>query len=346
MRNKNTSGQCADRDTSLRMAFLSYAYGRGGLGLGRYGESLVNELRKLGTSVDVFTSIFHVKSFGPPLFFMKNAFLKLKKYDLVHSNEGAGVFLRHPYMIETYHHDYKQTGDARYNLVFHRLETLQCHKAQHIIVPSFLTKNTLLHYGFPEDKISVIHHGVDHNMFVRNESSRVFLRRKYDVSSCFVVINVGQLRKYKRQIDIVKALQGIPNVAFILVGNGEEEKNIKKSARNKGVRLIHFKYVPERLLVDLYNVADVYVHTSILEGFGLTVLEAMACGLPIIAYKVADFDRIVKGAGYLMDIGDVNGIRSTLLILRRDHDIRDKMSSVAVSHSKDFTWSKSARCEV
>lgn len=326
----------------MRIAFLSYAYGRGGLGLGRYSWSLVNELRKIGTSVDVFTSNVHVKSFGPPLFFMKNAFLKMKKYDLVHSNQGAGVFLNHPYMIETYHHDYKKTGDARYDLVFNRLETLQCHKAQHIIVPSFMTKNTLLHYGFREDKISVIHHGVDHNMFVRNKSSRVFLRRKYNVSSCFVVINVGPLRKYKRQIDIVNALQGIPNAAFILVGNGEEERNIKKSARNKGVKLIHFKYVPERLLVDLYNIADVYVHTSILEGFGLTVLEAMACGLPIIAYKVADFDRIVKDAGYLLEVGDVDGIKSALWFLLENCDIRKQLGESACLRSKNFSWSTTA----
>ncbi|MCK4434068.1 glycosyltransferase family 4 protein [Candidatus Bathyarchaeota archaeon] len=325
----------------MKVAFLSCYYGLEKWGIAKYGWYLVNELRKLGVCVDVFTAKFHFKTLGPPMFYLKNAFLRLKDYDIVHSNEGAGVFLPHPCMIETYHHDYKQTYDVD-SLIFHGLETLQRHKVQHIIVPSFMTKNRLLHYGFRQDKISVIYHGVDHNVFKKNESLRIFLRKKYGISNCFVVLNVGQLIKRKRQNDIVKALQGMPNTAFILVGSGKEEKNIKKLAQNVGVKLIHFKYVPESFLVDLYNTADVYIHTSLLEGFGLTVLEAISCGLPVIAYETADFSKIVGNAGFTLRQGDISKLKETIELLRRDEGMRKRLENKALKQSRKFTWKESA----
>ena len=325
----------------MKVAFLSYWYGLEEGGIGKYGWYLINELRKLGVHIDLFTTKLHSKGLGPPLFYTKNIFLKLKNYDLAHSNEGAGVFLHHPCMIETYHHDYKQTYDVN-SLVFHGLETLQCHKVRHIVVPSLETKNTLLHYGFTEDRISVIHHGVDRNVFRKNENSRNFLRQKYDISSFFVVVNVGQLIKRKRQIDIVKALEGIPDVAFILVGNGNEESNIKKTARKKGVKLLHFKNVPQSLLVDLYNAADVYIHTSILEGFGLTIVEAMACGLPVVAYETADFSNMVGDAGFILRQGNISELKETIELLWHDEKMREHLKVEALKQSRKFTWKESA----
>ncbi len=327
---------------NLKVAYLTYGFGEKASGIGKSSWHLINELRKLGVHIDVFTPRFHFKSFGPPLFYIKNAFLKLKSYDLVHSNEGAALFLHHQNMIETYHHDYKQTYDAN-SLIFHGLESFQCHKVRRIIVPSSVTRKTLLRYGFTEDKISVIYHGVDHNMFRKNENSRAFLRRKYGISDFFVVINVGQLIKRKSQVDIIKALHGMPNTAFILVGNGEEEKNINKLAQKTGVRLIHFKYVPESFLVDLYNAADVYVHTAIVEGFGLTVLEAMACGLPVVAYKVADFERILKDSGILLEKRDIWDLRQVIEFLKEKPTERERMAQVAWRESKKYTWENSAK---
>jgi len=327
---------------NLKVAFLTYGFGKKALGIGKYSWHLVKELRELGCHVDVFTTNFHFKGFGPPIFYFKNIFLRLKNYDLIHSNEGSGVFVPHHCMIETYHHDYKQNYDIN-SLIFNELETIQCHKVKQIIVPSFMTKNQLLHKGFSEDKISVIYHGVDHDVFMNKQNSRVIFREKYGISDYFVVMNVGQLIKRKRQIDIIKALQGIPNTIFLLIGNGEEEKNIKKLAWEKKVRLIHFKFVPESLLVNLYNAADVYIHTSILEGFGLTVLEAMACGLPVIAYKVADFERILKGSGILLQPGDVDGIRQACEFLKVETTQKKRTAQLSQQESKNYTWKKSAK---
>jgi len=325
----------------MKVAFLSYGFGMEVSGSGKYGFYLVKELQKLGVTIDVFNAKFIFKTFGAPMFYLKNAFLRLNDYDIVHSNEGSGIFLRHPCMIDTWHHDYRQSYDVN-GLIFQNLEMLQGLKVRHIIVPSYATKNALLRYGFREDKITVIYHGVDHTIFKKKNSS-VLLRKKYGLSNDFVIINVGKLIKRKRQIDIINALAGIYDTALILVGEGKEESNIKRIAKEKQVKLIHFRRVPESFLVDLYNIADVYVHTSVLEGFGLTILEAMACGLPIVAYKVADFTKIVQEAGVLLKLCDVRGIRDALFYLKENMAEREKLGQIAQKESAKYTWEKTAK---
>jgi hypothetical protein len=73
----------------LKVAFLSYAFGKEAFGTGKYGWYLTNELRNLGVSVDVFTTNVHFKSLDPPLFYVRNLSLKLKNYSLV--TEVVGV---------------------------------------------------------------------------------------------------------------------------------------------------------------------------------------------------------------------------------------------------------------
>lgn len=328
-------------DEPLRVAFLPYAYGVELLGIGKYSWYTANELRKLGIHVDVFTTNLRFKTFGLPLFYMKNAFLDVKKYDLIHSDVGAGLFLYHPCMVETYHHDYRQPSDVN-SLIFHRLETLQCRKVKHIIVPSFGTKKSLLHHGFKEDKITVIHHGVDHELFRPDEALRRIMREKYGLMKSFVAITVGRLVRHKRHTDIIKAISKIPDTTLILVGEGKQEKRIAGLAKEKKVRLLHFKNISDEFLASLYNMADVYVHASVLEGFGLTVLEAMACALPVVCCDVADFKDIVCGAGVLLKPKDVESMVHSIEFLKERKDDRKAFSQAALKKSKAFTWKKTA----
>lgn len=328
-------------DDVLKVAFLPYAYGVHLAGLGKYCWYLARELRKLGVHVDVFTTDFHFKTWGLPYFYIKNAFLNLRKYDVVHSDVGAGFFLYHPCMVETYHHDYKQPSDVN-SLLFHGLETLQCRKVKHIIVPSLMTKNGLVNHGVKEDKITVIHHGVDHELFRRNEALRHLMREEYELTKSFVAISVGRLVRHKRHTDIIEALSKIPETTIILVGEGEEKDRIVSLARERGVRLLHFQNISDKFLASLYSAADVYVHASVVEGFGLTVVEAMACGLPIVCYDVADFRNIISDAGLLLKPKDVDGIFQAVQSLRENDAERVALGRNALRKSKAFTWKKTA----
>jgi glycosyltransferase involved in cell wall biosynthesis len=199
-----------------------------------------------------------------------------------------------------------------------------------------------LNHGLKEDKITVIHHGVDHKLFRPDEASRRFLREKYGLNELFVVISVGRLIKHKRHTDIVEALSKIPHTALILVGSGLEEKRIVALAEEKKVKLLRFKNISDEFLRGLYNAADAYVHASVLEGFGLTVVEAMACALPIICYDVGDVKHIVPGGGIVLDPRDVQGMRHAIEFLKNREIERKAFSQYALEKSREFTWEKTA----
>lgn len=325
----------------LKIALLTYGYGKEELGVGRYCYHLVEELRKMGLDVDVFTTKLRAKNLGEPIFFLRNAIKNLRHYDIVHSSQGSAIFVQHLNIVETYHHDLTAMNEPKYAF-FSALENYHCRRARHIIVPSFNTKNVLVRFGHPAHKISVIYHGMDHEQFKHDERLRAIARKKYGIEKDFVVLSVGRLVRYKRQLDIVKALNNMTNCVFILIGKGEEKNNILKSASQTGVRLLHFEKVTDEQLTEIYNAADIYVHTAAVEGFGLSVVEAMACGLPVVVYKTADFDRIVGNAGFLMQVGDVEGITSAIKFLLEDDSKKAKMSENAVANSKKFTWSETA----
>jgi len=294
----------------------------------------------MGVTFDVYTTRFKVRNVGPLLFFVSNSLLNVKEYDVVHSNEGAGLLTRHPNIVETYHHDYAAI-DRRY-VAFNIVELQHCKRAKHVIVPSFSTKHALASHGIEDDKISVIYHGVD-EIFRPRKDLRAKIRSTYGLDEeTFVIISIGRLTRHKRHVDIVRALKNVPATALILVGKGECWPEISEAAREASVRLLHFQDVKEDFLVELLNASDLYVHASRIEGFGMTVLEAMACSLPVVACETADFDRLIGHAGMLMRDLDVDELSNIIAQLQQDKDLLRKMSSDAVSRSQKFTWQQSA----
>lgn len=324
----------------MKVAILTYGYGCSAYGMGKYSFSLTNELQKLGAKIDVFTIKRSIRKIGPFLFYAKNGLINLREYDIVQSNEGAGLFINHPKIIETYHHNYFQLGF--WYSIFGMLELYQCRRSNHVIVPSFATKQALISQGLTENHISVIHHGVS-SIFKMIPHLRQETRAKLGLSNKFVVISVGRIVQHKRHMDIVEAVSRIPNAIFILVGKGNLLPEIQTLAQKKQVFLLHFENISDAFLVALLNASDVYVHASEIEGFGLSVLEALACGIPVVAYKTADFRQIIGNAGFLLDQGNIDGMHESLLLLSNNELLRKELGCRATEFAKNFTWNKTAK---
>jgi len=339
----------------MKIAFVSYAYGSPPMlgekkpwmyGSGRYTNELIKALSEFGLGVSVFSPKIYIRNTGSLAFMLENGLKNFKNYDIIHSNEASGVFIKHRNKIETIHH-MSLRSDPK-NRFTSSILMRGIRNAKHIVVPSYATKRTIMcaDKKLPEDKISVIYHGVSEHVFNNSETNRKLaeqFRVRYGLTDHFVVITVGRLEKHKNQIDIIKAMANLKNSVLILVGRGKEKNSLINFAKKKKIQMLYFDYVPDNELTILYNSSDVYVHSSILEGFGLTVLESMTCGLPVVAYKTADFNYLVGDAGYLIDAGDIDGISSALCFLRDNQEIRSKMSRIAVFRSKSFSWSEAAR---
>lgn len=326
----------------MKVAFLTYSFYSGGLGTLSHVVPLVRELRRLGVDVDVFSFSFHSPVIGIGLCTLSSGLRRLNKYDVIHSQEGVGFFIRQKNLVVFVAHVPSQEQGILDNLEFKVAIKKVCMKGKRIITPSIYTKHRLIENGVPDGKIMVIHHGINHNIFKPDPRLRIAMREKYGLHG-FIAITVGSMTRRKNQKDILKALSQINDVTLILVGNGPERTNLLKMAKKLPFKTLYFDYVPKKELVGLYNAADVYLHTALVEGFGFPVLEALSCGIPVIAYRTADFDYIIKDGGFVIKKGDIKELRDKILYIRENECERKKLGNNAFIQSKKFSWTKAAR---
>ncbi len=121
--------------------------------------------------------------------------------------------------------------------------------------------------------------------------------------------------------------------------------NPRKIARSFGIdEHVHFiGWVDEEDKPALYSLADALVFPSLYEGFGLPVLEAMACGTPVIAANAASLPELVGDAGILVAPRDVEGLAEAMVRLVEDQKLREGLSRKAVEKARQFTWHEVAR---
>ena len=103
--------------------------------------------------------------------------------------------------------------------------------------------------------------------------------------------------------------------------------------------------VSEKEKINLYQKAWVFVNPSFIEGWGITTIEANACGTPVVASNVSGLRDSVHNphSGLLVPYGDVDEFASNIKMLIENNDLREEMSKDAISWAKNFDWNESAR---
>ncbi len=215
-------------------------------------------------------------------------------------------------------------------------------KANLIVAVSLATKKDLIKfYRVPQEKIKVVYEGVD--PFFKP------VKDKKTVPPYFLF--VGALKPIK---NIPFLLQGFARFLtqtkknFFLVLSGgdlwldpEIPRKIKELNLSKNLRQLGF--VPEKDLPALYSGATAFVSPSLYEGFGLTLLEAMACGCPVIAGNTGAQPEVVGKAGILVDLTDVAALTQAMLKISTDLKFRSQLAAVGLVRAKQFSWEKFAQ---
>jgi glycosyltransferase involved in cell wall biosynthesis len=208
-------------------------------------------------------------------------------------------------------------------------------KADRIIADSRFTRDELLRLtDLKVDRIEVVHLGVDHDLYRPMERSICKERFGLNPEDKHVLVVSSNL-EHKR-MDLAKKLFGYirserGDVKMIKAGYGEGLE---------GEGIISVGWVPEEDMPLLFNASDAYLHTSEYEGFGLPVLEAMSCGVPVIASNKASIPEVVGDCGLLLDFDTLNyreivGEISSL--------IDGGLDSAALGRSRGFSWERTAR---
>lgn len=224
-----------------------------------------------------------------------------------------------------------------------------------IAVSNSAKRNIARHYRIDPDKIYVIFHGVDHSKFhlpnENLESIRRELAEKLDVSSPFL-LHVSNYQPKKNVVGIVKAFKKViensrQDLKLVLVGGIYHGFTAVQSLIEElGLKshIVHVGHVPnEELLAKLYMGAELFLFPSLHESFGLPILEAMACGTPVITSNIYSMPEVAGDAAVLVNPYDIDEIAEAILELLSNQQKRGRLIQKGLEKAKQFTWEKSAR---
>lgn len=148
------------------------------------------------------------------------------------------------------------------------------HMDVNFLVPSSITERDTVTYGIDINRIFEIHWGVDLNFF------RPTRREAHDRKR---IGYVGALTKRKNVQYFIKLASRFPEMDFIISGKGQEENRLRHLMKKSGARNVHFiGFIQEKNLPEFYNSLDAFIFPSVYEGFGMQLLEAMSCEVPVI----------------------------------------------------------------
>jgi len=230
-----------------------------------------------------------------------------------------------------------------------RLLPLYLSRAKRIIAVSHFTAGEIARH-FPEqkDKVRVIHNGVsDHFTKVENEVSLNGVRERYGLPSEFFLF-LGTLEPRKNLIALLKAFaeygHEIPYSLVIAGGTGWKYKELLKAVSNHPLReRIHLTgFVESADVPALLTLAKFLAYPSILEGFGLPVLEAMACGTPVLTSNVTSMPEIARDAAVYVNPSSVESIGDGLKTISSDSELREELSKLGLARASTFSWRKCA----
>jgi len=121
------------------------------------------------------------------------------------------------------------------------------------------------------------------------------------------------------------------------------ERRLKELARKVGANVVLAGYIRDEDLSTLYNLCELFVHPSLHEGFGLPVVEAMACGAPVIGSDSSSIAEIIKRSDALFNPKDINSISSKILEVLENDEFREELRRYGLKRAKDFSWRESAK---
>ncbi|MBI5669845.1 MAG: glycosyltransferase family 4 protein [Chloroflexi bacterium] len=224
--------------------------------------------------------------------------------------------------------------------------------ADHILADSQATKADLIElYHTPADKVTVLLSGVD-TRFQPVDDAGVLLttRSRYRLGAVPYIFSVGTVQPRKNYTRLIAALARLRAAGYdvhlvIAGGRGWLEDPIYASIRDTGMSdYVHFiGFADEADLPALYSAAACIAFPSLYEGFGLPVLEAMACGTPVVTSNVSSLPEVAGDAALIINPYDVDELTDALRRLLDDSDLRQNLVERGQERARQFTWDASAR---
>jgi len=225
-----------------------------------------------------------------------------------------------------------------------------------VITDSHASKQDLMKYAsLSDDKIHVVHLAASSTHFrqLKNKASVEKIRAKYKLPKRFILY-VGDVTWNKNLPRLLAAIKKA-NLPLVMVGKALIEKDFdKKNPWNQDLlltqklaegdkRIIRLGFVAADDLVALYNAATVFTMPSIYEGFGLPILEALSCGVPVVTTKGGSLSEVAGDGAVYVDPFSVESIMDGLKEVYSSKNLQTSLIKKGLRHAKKFSWKKTAQ---
>jgi len=232
------------------------------------------------------------------------------------------------------------------------LTRLSVRRADRVVAVSESTRQDVIRLlGVPGEKVAVVHHGIEPEFRPLPDAGRVEQFRRSRGLPERYVLYVGTLEPRKGVPTLLRAYAlarrelGIEHRLVLAGGKGWGYGQIFGLVDELGLRddVLFPGFVPLHELPLWYNGASLFAYPSRYEGFGMPVVEAMACGTPVVTSRSSSLPEVVGDAGVLVEPGDVPGLAAALARVLGDDDYRDDLRRRGLERATRFSWDEAAR---
>jgi alpha-1,3-rhamnosyl/mannosyltransferase len=225
-------------------------------------------------------------------------------------------------------------------------------QVSHFIAISEAAKQDIVqHLGLSPENITVTPLAVEGTMAPMSSESADSILSKYGLKYGHYILYVGTLEPRKNIFNLIQAYAGLSSSLknkYPLVLGGDRGwlmENLERQMDRLGIRsnTLVTGYLPQENLPAFYSGASVFVYPSLYEGFGLPVLEAMACGTPVVTSNVSSIAEIVGEGGIQVDPNDVKSLRNAIERVIEDTHLKENLRTLGFKRAKLFSWENCAR---
>ncbi len=273
-------------------------------------------------------------------------------FDLIHAHDWlsipAGIKAKmitgKPLIIHVHATEFDRTGGNNDQRVY-EIEKWGFLEADRIIAVSNWTKNKIIqHYGIDPKKISVVHNAVEQEEFLSVNSNIEGIKK----TGKKVVLFVGRITIQKGPDYFLqtakKVLEKNQNVVFIVTGTGDMEYRMIEMAEWLGIsdNVLFTGFLRGNDLARVYQMADLYVLPSISEPFGITPLESLAYGTPVLISKQSGVSEVLSHC-LKVDFWDIDEMSNKILAVLKYPELKETLQEYGTQEVKKFTWQEPAQ---
>lgn len=288
------------------------------------------------------------------------AIAESEDFDVIHAHDwlaaGAGIMAKEvsgkPLVIHVHATEFDRTGGTGVNEMVYRMEKQGMEAADKVIAVSNFTKDIVVEkYGIPEEKVEVVYNGTEaEENNLCSDADRCTPLDILKTRGGKIVLFVGRITLQKGPEYFLRAAKRVleyePNTIFVVAGSGDMHGQMMRETAELGIskNVLFAGFLRGAELEQIYRAADLYVMPSVSEPFGLTALEAVENGTPVLLSKQSGVSEVIRHA-LSVDFWDTDGMANKIITVLRYDCLANEMRRNARKELLNLSWSKAAeRC--